>query len=482
MLKEQDRALAFGVFTLDLTLVGVAFFLAYAVRASLLPGWFPEAFQTPFYPLEAYLPLLPLVMATWGLLLLGTGRYRSHRTVPLDEEARAIIKVCLWGMALLALAVYALRLDTRLLGDDQFSRLWVVLLASFACVLLLTEKVALRTLSRWVRFQGYNYRTVLIVGTQDSAITLADSIREHRYWGYRVIGLIAQNDAPTDQVPKRYSVLGTIDELPQIVEQTPVDDVVFCVGRRDLTRFEDLFLALQEQGIRTRFALNLFPHARAHARMEELDGVPLLTFSTTYEGLLPVAFKRLTDVSMSITLMLLALPVVALIAALIKVSSGGRVFYRQTRCGLNGRRFTLYKFRTMIEGAENRQHELQHLNERTNGPTFKASGDPRVTTVGRVLRRFHLDEIPQLWNVLRGDMSLVGPRPPIPDEVAQYKRWQRRRLSMKPGLTCLWQIDKVNDFNRWIELDLEYIDSWTPWLDFKILFKTVPAVLAGRGA
>jgi exopolysaccharide biosynthesis polyprenyl glycosylphosphotransferase len=246
---------------------------------------------------------------------------------------------------------------------------------------------------------------------------------------------------------------------------------------------EDLFLALHEQGISTRFALNLFPHTRAQVRMEELDGVPLLTFSTAPEQLVPMLAKRAIDVSVALLLMLLAMPVVAAIAVLIKLTSGGQVLYRQTRCGLNGRRFTLYKFRTMVEGAEDRQEELRHLNE-MNGPVFKLERDPRVTRFGRFLRKFSLDELPQLWNVLRGDMSMVGPRPPIPDEVAQYERWQRRRLSMKPGLTCLWQVSGRNqiDFDRWMELDLEYIDSWSPWLDLKILAKTVPAVLTGRGA
>ncbi|MEM8994650.1 MAG: sugar transferase [Acidobacteriota bacterium] len=245
----------------------------------------------------------------------------------------------------------------------------------------------------------------------------------------------------------------------------------------------DLFLALHEQGIRTRFALNLFPHVKTQTRLEELDGVPLLTFSTAPEKPVPLFVKRSVDVCLSLGIIALSLPVVLGIALLIKFTEGGRVLYTQTRCGLNGRRFTLYKFRTMVEGAEAKQSELMHLNE-MNGPVFKLSRDPRVTFLGRFLRRFSIDELPQLWNVLRGDMSLVGPRPPIPDEVARYQRWQRRRLSMKPGLTCLWQISGRNhiDFDRWMELDLQYIDSWSPWLDMKILLKTVPAVLSGRGA
>jgi exopolysaccharide biosynthesis polyprenyl glycosylphosphotransferase len=217
--------------------------------------------------------------------------------------------------------------------------------------------------------------------------------------------------------------------------------------------------------------------------LDELDGVPLLTFTTSPNNAFALALKRLLDIVLSFVLLVLGLPVVLLVAIAIKLTSSGSVLFRQTRCGLNGRRFTLYKFRTMVEGAEARQRELLPYNE-MDGPVFKITDDPRVTTLGRVLRRFSLDELPQLWNVLKGDMSLVGPRPPIPEEVAKYQRWQRRRLAMKPGLTCLWQISGRNElpFQRWIELDLQYIDSWSPWLDFKILVKTIPAVLSGRGA
>lgn len=483
MLKEQARALATGVFLLDLSLISGAFFLAHWLRTAVLPKLFPESVPPAFYPLEAYLPLLPLVLVIWGMLLLVTGRYRSHRTVPLGDEARSVIKVCLGGMALLALTLFSFRLDRVVLENDQISRLWIALVGALTCVLLLSEKIALRTVSRWVRSKGYNYRTLLIVGTHSGAIALADSIREHRYWGYRILGLIAHPDADTTNVPERYKVLGTIDGIMPIVHDEAVDDVLFCVARRDLNRLEDLFLALSEQGICTRFALNLFPHARVPARLEDLDGTPVLSFSTVAEGWLPLAAKRVTDVVIAAMMLALALPIVLSIGLAIKLTSGGRVVYRQTRCGLNGRRFTLYKFRTMVEDAEERKRDLMHLNE-MDGPVFKVREDPRVTKLGRILRRFSLDELPQLWNVVRGDMSLVGPRPPIPEEVAQYQRWQRRRLSMKPGLTCLWQISGRNhvDFDRWIELDLEYIDSWSPWLDFKILAKTVPAVLSGRGA
>jgi exopolysaccharide biosynthesis polyprenyl glycosylphosphotransferase len=271
--------------------------------------------------------------------------------------------------------------------------------------------------------------------------------------------------------------------MARIVEENVIDDVIFSVTHRELPNLESQFLLLQEQGIRARFALTLVPTDYSRIELEELDGTPLLTFARTPTSYPQLLLKRAVDVAIAFVLLVVGLPVVSAIALAIKVSSTGGVLFRQTRCGLNGRRFTLYKFRTMVQDAHGRRQELLHLNE-MNGPAFKLRRDPRVTRLGRFLRKFSLDELPQLWNVLRGDMSLVGPRPPIPEEVAQYTRWQRRRLSMKPGLTCLWQISGRNDidFNRWMELDLEYIDKWTPLLDFKILLKTIPVVLSGRGA
>ncbi|MEO6192623.1 MAG: sugar transferase [Thermoanaerobaculia bacterium] len=484
MLKERARILAVAIFSLDLLLVTAAFLCAYGLRDAVLPQLVPATFPSRLRALADYLPLLPLALAIWGGLLLSSGRYRSHRTVPLLDEAWAIVRVCMSGAILFTLALYLSRWDERLLGDDRISRFWSLLFAAFSCVFLLSEKLGLRLTSRYVRAHGFNYRTVLIVGTSDAALRIADSIHGHRFWGYRILGFIRNENAWEESWPPYYPILGEIDDLPRIVESHVVDDVIFAVHRRELDRLEDLFLSLQEQGIRTRFAMDLFPHTRARVELEELDGVPLLSFATTPTNPLQLMLKRVLDVALASFLLLIGMPIAGMIALTIKLTSGGgSVLFRQTRCGLNGRSFTLYKFRTMVEGAEERRRDLMHLNE-MDGPVFKLRSDPRVTRLGRLLRRFSLDELPQLWNVLRGDMSLVGPRPPIPEEVAQYKRWQRRRLAMKPGLTCLWQISGRNDldFDRWMQLDLEYIDSWSPLLDLKILLKTVPVVLSGRGA
>lgn len=482
MLKERARIVATGLLTVDLLLVALSFVGAYWLRSTLLPALGLR--QAHLYPLSLYLPLLPIALTIWGFLLYGSGIYGSQRTTSLPEEAWHIVRTCALGAVLLVLVIFVLRLDEALLGPDRISRLWIGLLVALAATLLLGRMVFVRTAARWVRLHGYNYRTILIVGCNETGRSVAESIDRHSYWGYRILGFVSENGSrDVDRPFAGRAVMGSLDELPEILENRVIDEVIFALDRQRLHLLEDLMLGLEEQGIRTRLALNLFPHAHAKVEVGDLDGLPLMTFSTTPTSELRMLGKRVLDVVISTVLLVLSLPAMLIVALLIKVGRGGTVLFRQTRCGLNGRLFTLYKFRTMIHNAEAQKGNLAHLNE-MGGPAFKVRSDPRVTPLGRILRKFSLDELPQLWNVLRGDMSMVGPRPPVPAEVAQYQRWQRRRLSMRPGLTCLWQISGRNqvDFDRWMELDLEYIDNWTPALDLKILAKTIPVVLSGRGA
>ena len=481
MLKERARLLNLSVFSLDLALVATAFVAAHWLRSSLLPALAPRTFDGTLYPLAWYLPLLPVALTVWGLLLLRSRRYRSHRTVPLLREAWEVLQVTGTSMVVFMLLLFALRLDEQALSEDRVSRAWLLLFTLLAGLLLLAEKLLLRIVARYVRSRGLNYRTLLVVGTGPAAQAIAHAIAEHAWWGYRLLGHVEVNGGTAETIGG-LPVVGRVGDVPRIVQEHAVDDVVFAVGRRELDGLEELFLILNEQGIRSFFALDFFPHARARVEVSEIEGVPLLTFATAPTNPLLLAGKRALDVALSSLILLLGLPIILVVAGAIRLSSQGGVLFRQTRCGLYGRRFTLYKFRTMVEGAEDRLAELQHLNE-MDGPVFKSRRDPRVTRLGRLLRKFSLDELPQLWNVLRGDMSLVGPRPPIPEEVARYERWQRRRLSMKPGLTCLWQVNGRNelDFRSWIDLDLQYIDSWSLGLDLRILLKTIPVVLFNSG-
>jgi exopolysaccharide biosynthesis polyprenyl glycosylphosphotransferase len=477
MLKQQASMIARFVYLVDLALTSVAFFAAFVIRDHLLPLLFPQYFPTGLFPLQDYLKIFPLVLVIWSVLLFTHHSYHSHRTIPVTREALTIFRVVIVGNLILATLAYLLPLR-------QLSRTWFVLFSVFAAVFLVAEKILVRVMARWVRSKGLNYRTILIVGTGRRAIEIARMVQGHKYWGFKILGFVSDGH----RLPNgwaRYRIFGNVPDLKKILENQPepIDEIVFAVTRKKLDEMKQIFLMCEELGIRTRVAMNFFQNRVARIEIEELEGVPFLTFTTTPSNETHLALKRLLDVSVSMLILVLATPMLVLAAVAIRLTSPGSVFFKQERIGLNGRIFTLYKFRTMIEDAHERRGEVSHLNE-MNGPVFKSKSDPRITPVGRLLRKFSFDELPQLWNVLKGDMSLVGPRPPIPEEVASYHRWHRRRLSMKPGLTCLWQVSGRNDidFDRWMELDLQYIDNWSPGLDMKILLRTIPAVLSGKGA
>jgi exopolysaccharide biosynthesis polyprenyl glycosylphosphotransferase len=268
-----------------------------------------------------------------------------------------------------------------------------------------------------------------------------------------------------------------------MIEEHIVDEIIFAVSKAQLERMEEFFLACEEQGVKTRVLVDFFPHLRSEIALDRLESMPLLSFSNAPENEYLLFLKRALDLALASTLLIAAAPLLLLIAVLVRLTSPGPAIYRQLRCGLNGRKFQLLKFRSMYQDAEQMRPSVEHLNE-MDGPVFKSSRDPRVTSVGRFLRKTSLDELPQLLNILKGDMSFVGPRPPLPDEVARYEKWQRRRLRMKPGLTCLWALAGRNqlNFTQWMQLDMEYIDNWSLALDFKILLRTIPRVLSGRGA
>src|SRR5712691_7276781 len=479
MLKEKARMIARVVYVADLALTTAAFFAAFFIRDLVLPRIAPDQFPTGLFPLREYVKLYPVVLILWSVLLFSYHSYHSHRTIPLLREALTAIRVVFVGNAILATLAYLIPLR-------QLSRAWFVLFGVLAALLLVLEKVVVRIVARYVRAKGLNYRTLLIVGTGRRAIEVARTIEGHKYWGYKILGFVSDGHRLSNGWA-RFRVYGSVPDLRRLLEggqfAEPIDEIVFAVTRKKLDEMKQIFMMCEELGIRARVAMNFFQNRLARLEVEELEGIPFLTFTTTPSNETQLAFKRLVDIIISLLLLALSVPIIVLAAIAIKITSPGSVLFKQQRMGLNGRIFTLYKFRTMIFDAHERVSEVSHLNE-MSGPVFKARSDPRITGVGRILRKFSLDELPQLWNVLKGDMSLVGPRPPIPEEVRSYHRWQRRRLSMKPGLTCLWQVNGRNniDFDRWMQLDLQYIDNWSPSLDLKILLRTIPAVLLGRGA
>lgn len=473
MLKREARVVAAGVFLADLIVTVGVFFLAYGLfRTAPLPRGIGT-----LHALDAYLWLLLFIVPFWAILLQVNSVYRSWRTSTLAREIWRLTRT----VFLAGLGLFAFLAVTK--QAEPISRPFIVVFLALDYGLLVAAHAAIRGLARWTRARGYNTRTVLIVGTGGKARILAQRIVRNRHWGLHLLGYVAETATPTESPPAEHRILGALDDLPRILREQVVDEVLVAVERERLPDMEGLFLHCEQVGVNARLAVDFFPHLIAKVELEDLEGVPLLTFTTTPRDPWALAAKRGMDVALSGSFLLLFSLLYALLAVVVKLSSKGPVFYTQERVGLNGRRFTLYKFRSMVADAEARKEALAHLNE-MDGPTFKMRADPRVTPVGRFLRRFSLDELPQFWNVFRGDMSLVGPRPPVPAEVERYETWQRRRLSMRPGITCIWQVNGRNtiDFQTWMELDLEYIDHWSLGLDAKILVKTVPAVLGGRGA
>src|SRR5947209_15599655 len=423
MLKQKWRLIARVVYLADLALTSLAFFGAFFIRDVLLPFAAPERFPTGLFPLREYLKIYPVVLIIWSVLLFAYHSYHSHRTVPLRREMLTVFRVVVVGNVLLATLAYLLPLR-------QLSRAWFILFAVLSALLIVLEKIFLRVMARYVRAKGLNYRTVLIVGSGRRAIEVASLVEEHKYWGYKILGFVSDGH----RLPNgwaRYRVSGTVPEIRSLLERGEfpevVDEIVFAVTRKKLDEMKQIFLLCEELGIRARVAMNFFQNRLARIEVEELEGIPFLTFTTTPSNETQLALKRTLDIAVSLLLLALSLPVITLVALMIKITSPGSVFFKQKRIGLNGRMFVLYKFRTMIEDAHERRGEVEHLNEMT-GPVFKAKSDPRVTPVGRVLRKLSFDGLPQLWNVLRADMSPVGRPPPSPGELASYHRWHRRRL------------------------------------------------------
>lgn len=470
MLKARARLISFFVFLLDILIVIISFFFSYYLRNDLLPKHFPSNFQTGLYPLNKYFPLLALIILIFTFYLRYFKVYRSHRTYPLIFEIWIVFKVSFFSFLTLFSFLYLFKLHF-------VSRPFILLFIFIFSILLSTEKLIIRMSAQWVRKKGFNFRNLLIVGNGVRALEISKIFEKNPHWGFKVIGFIS------DGHKIDVNILGELKDLPNVFKNYIVDDVIFAVSRSKLDELEDVFILCQELGINTRIALNLFPKLNSKMHLEEISGIPLLTLTRVPTNVFTIFLKRAIDIFFGFVLFIITLPFLILIAIAIKIDSKGPIFFKQVRLGLNGRKFLLYKFRTMYEGAEKKREDVQHLNI-MNGPVFKAAKDPRITRVGRFLRKFSLDELPQLYNVLKGEMSFVGPRPLIPEEIEKFERWQKRRLSVKPGLTCLWQISgrsKV-DFETWMNLDLEYIDNWSLKLDLYILLKTIPAVLFGKGA
>ncbi len=467
MLKEHATAVRRLLMLGDAAIIVVAFILCYR--------WV-DGYRSLF-PLETYVLLVPPFVVVWLVLLHRLGLYESFRLRGIPETAAIVFKAAAAGFVLFGSAVF-------MFHAVYFSRIFIAVAFVFTADALVLERTALILCSRHTRRRGYNYRNLLVAGTGRRARHFIERVHQHAEWGLRIVGLVDEDADLKGCLIDGHEVLGTFDDLLEVIHKNVVDEVVFIVPRSWLGKIEPLMQICEMEGIQVTLAADFFDLKLSRGSHTDLDGLPLLRFTTTPDQSLSLVLKRLMDIALSGAALLLVAPVMVAIAVGINATSPGPVFFRQKRCGLSGRRFTLYKFRTMVQDAESHLPTLLAQNE-MQGPVFKLTKDPRATKVGRFLRKTSLDELPQLWNVLRGEMSLVGPRPPLPVEVQRYDNWQRRKLSMRPGITCLWQVNgrnNIKSFHDWVTLDLHYIDHWSLGLDWKILFKTVPVVVFGIGA
>ncbi|HEY8370208.1 MAG TPA: sugar transferase, partial [Thermodesulfobacteriota bacterium] len=375
MLRQRTRLATWGLYVVDLTVLVASFLVGYWIRDTYLSHRYDS-----LVPLPSYAGVIASSALIWSFLLVWFRLYASYRTKPLWTEVLAMLKVCLVG----TLAVSALTFGLKLVF---VSRLFIVISGATAFVLLSTERVLVRLLARHVRRRGYNWRNVLIVGTGPRARELATIVEEQKHWGLRLIGFVAGK--PRSRRPRSLGqpVLGTIDDMRDILARHVVDEVIFAVSRRTLGDMEGAFLLCEELGIRAHVAADLvFPHMIARIDLDELHGIPLLTFSTTPHNEFLLVLKRVFDIATALVMLVVLSPLFAGIALAIRLGSPGPILFRQRRVGLNGRHFTLYKFRSMVRDAEARKHELLHLNE-MDGPVFKITDDPRLTRIGKILRR-----------------------------------------------------------------------------------------------
>jgi len=410
---------------------------------------------------------------TWVGVMWTQGLYRLRARWRLWTEAFDIGRATLIVVGLTLSFLF-------LVKQEDVSRLFLAFLFVAQPLVTLAGRGLLRLGFAWARERGYDPRFMLIAGTGRLAQDFADRVERHPGMGMQIIGHLSV-PGETENVVSR-SVLGTLDDIEEILHTRIVDEVAVCLPPTAARMLEPIAGLAAGEGKTVRIPVNPVEEILPSHYQEEFEGFVVRSLVHDGQREVGLAIKRVVDiVGASIGLVVLS-PILLVTALLIRLGDGSPILFRQTRVGLHGRPFTIYKFRTMIPDAEEHLDDVRHLNER-NAVTFKATNDPRITSNGRWLRKTSIDELPQLWNVLTGTMSLVGPRPPLPDEVGEYDVWHRRRLSMKPGITGLWQIEARHDpdFDRWVEHDLLYIDGWSIWLDLKILVKTVPALMIHGG-
>ncbi|MCX4246760.1 sugar transferase [Paraliomyxa miuraensis] len=469
------------IYVYDLIVSTLAFFASLWIRQILavlqtegsLPGPLARLDLGPIQIPDYY----PLLWGLWPLwfITLYFGESSDFR-LPYRRVATRYLRVVGLGLVLFIASTFAFKVAF-------IARTFVLLFGAVQLVSLMMGRVLMVELLSIFQNQSVDGHRVLVVGRGEQAVAFARSVRTEPPWNNKLIGHVSvPNEVVAPEAPKP---VGALRQLDKLLDGQPIDEVVFAVPDEPPETFEEALRHCEERGVEV--LLTMPPDVPRAGKIEvaQMTGydMPLIGMRRTPTSEGSLLLKRLLDFTGALVGILLLSPIMLATVIAIKVTDPGPVIFSQVRSGRNGRKFRMHKFRSMVINAEKLKKELEKHNE-MDGPVFKIKHDPRITRVGRFIRKTSIDELPQLFNVLFGEMSLVGPRPPLPSEVAQYKPWQRRRLSVKPGITGPWQVSGRNEisFEEWMKMDLEYIDKWSVWLDLRIIFMTIPVVLIHKGA
>lgn len=463
----------------DILILIASFLLAYYLKKNLLPELFRGLYDLPNY----YLIFL-MIIIIWYAVFNYFDIYTPNKNRTYGQIFWNLFKANVTGMLFLTLFMYVLKVT-----DISRIMIGIFLFLNFGFIGL--SRILANVFLKYFRSKEFNLRNILIVGCGQTSEDIIKAIGSKSNSGLNILGRIKIHPDEINTIPKGpYKILGTIDELDKLLLVKTIDELIFTTPLNQIEYADKLIALAEEIGIAIRIIPDWHIHniinrpAISKISFDVFLNTPTIYLSTSHSKHGDLFIKSIFDYIFAMLTILVTLPLLFIIPFFIKLSSKGPILFTQARCGLNGRRFHLFKFRTMVKDAEKIKQVLEGKNE-SKGPVFKIKKDPRIIPViGTFLRKTGLDELPQLFNIIKGEMSFVGPRPPIPSEVEKYETWQRRRLSMKPGLTCLWQVtpnrNEIN-FDDWMKLDLYYIDNWSLTLDFKILLKSLLTIVTGSG-
>jgi exopolysaccharide biosynthesis polyprenyl glycosylphosphotransferase len=467
MIREREQQINSTLVFIDVIISVISFIIAFFVRDIIIVDNFHYA--------QDFLLVGVVIIPTWYILLKSSSMSEIQRVNSYSSILLSYLKVVVVGMAVLFLFIFVFQLQL-------VSRVVIFMFGGINLSLLFAIRILIYRTIKYYRAQGYNTRNVIVIADEGSD-TFINTLLDKKEWGYKVKFIVTNSSRIFDKYKDQIKVHAERVKVRNLIDSDVIDEVIYCKNEVNQKDIKGLIRDCEEVGVIFRMQSQLFSMAGTKTHLYHFGETPFLSFVNTPSDRFEIQIKNLFSTTVSFLVLLVWFPVLLGISLLIKLSSKGPVFFKQKRVGLRGRTFHMYKFRTMVQNAEQLQASLMSANE-VDGPVFKIKDDPRITKIGKFLRKTGLDELPQFYNVLKGDMSLVGPRPPIPSEVKQYKRWQLRRLSMKPGITCIWQIAPNRNnisFEEWMKLDLQYIDNWSFKLDVILFLKTIRTVITGSG-